>query len=128
MSTAVESAIEPAVGREPDFPYEIVDGQIKELPMSAYAVALANDLVVRLSTHGRENGLGQAYSEMLYRLKPGRPQRRPDGAFVSYQRWPKGRRVPSTNAWEVVPDLAVEVISPGEYTEETFEKLFEYLD
>ena len=37
-----------------------------------------------------------------------------DVAFVSYERWSRQRPVPCTEAWEVVPNLVVEVISPSE--------------
>ena len=49
---------------------------------------------------------------MLFDLTPVQRQRRPDVAFVSYNRWPRQRRVPRTEAWEVVPNLVVEVVSP----------------
>ena len=45
-------------------------------------------------------------------------QRRPDAAFVSFDRWPKAWRIPQANAWDVVPDLAVEVVSPTNLAEE----------
>jgi Uma2 family endonuclease len=53
-------------------------------------------------------------------------RRRPDVAFVSYQRWPRNRRVPRAEAWDVVPDLAVEVVSPSNTAEEILAKIREY--
>ena len=53
-------------------------------------------------------------------------QRRPDLAFVSFERWPRGKPVPGTNAWEVVPNLAIEVISPTNSANEVIEKLDDY--
>ncbi len=57
---------------------------------------------------------------MLFNFAPVNKQRRPDVSFVSYQRWPKTEPVPETKAWEVVPNLAVEVVSR---TETMFEVL-----
>lgn len=53
-------------------------------------------------------------------------QRRPDLAFVSYERWPASRPIPSTHAWDVVPDLAVEVVSPGNTHSEILDKIEDY--
>ena len=74
-------------------------------------------------------GLGQASMEQLFRLRS-QPnlQRRPDAAFVSFERWPKGRRIPRGNAWDVVPDLVVEVISPTNLAEETPTRVREYFE
>jgi Uma2 family endonuclease len=40
-----------------------------------------------------------------------KPHRRPDVAFVSKKRWSFKRVVPDAESWDVVPDLAIEVIS-----------------
>jgi Uma2 family endonuclease len=53
-------------------------------------------------------------------------ERRPDVAFVSHERWPLDRRPPRTAAWDVVPDLAVEVISPNNRSNYDRQKLVEY--
>ena len=53
--------------------------------------------------------------------------RRPDVAFVVYERWAKGRPLPeSANAWDVLPNLVVEVISPTDLSEDVQEKVAEY--
>src|SRR5207249_957331 len=57
----------------------------------------------------------------------GSRNRRPDVAFVTYERWPMNRPIPLTdNAWDVVPDLAVEVSSRHDLAEELVQKLTEY--
>ena len=53
-------------------------------------------------------------------------KRRPDAAFVSFDRWPQQRRIPRTEAWEVVPNLAVEVVSPSDTIKHVMEKVAEY--
>ena len=42
-------------------------------------------------------------------------------------RWPAGRAQPtSDNAWDVVPDLAIEVVSPHDLADDLVEKTLEY--
>lgn len=108
--------------------YEIVDGQRVELPpMSADSQALANRLTRHLSNFGIAQDIGEAYSEMLFKLPlPIDRNRKPDIAFVPYSRWAKYRPLPSTNAWDVLPDLCVEVISPNDMAEEIETKINEY--
>ena len=53
-------------------------------------------------------------------------KRRPDVSFVSSSRWPLDRGIPRTSAWDVVPDLAVEVVSPTNTAEAVLAKLEEY--
>ena len=108
--------------------YEVVDDQIVELaPMGAYQVWLATTLVAYLGSFARQHGLGRAVQEILFDLGPTvRRKRRPDAAFVSYARWPQQQRVPSTEAWNVVPNLAVEVVSPSDKGTDIVDKVAEY--
>jgi Uma2 family endonuclease len=106
--------------------YEIIDGLRVELPpMSVYATLIASSLVCEL---GVLKPIGRPCSEMLFRLPLPVPRnRRPDVAFVSYERWPMNRLIPLVdNAWDVVPDLAVEVISPNDLADEIMQKVVEY--
>jgi Uma2 family endonuclease len=95
--------------------YEIVDDLRVELPpLGAYESWLASRLSISLGSHVEEQRLGHVAVETLFQLraKP-KLQRRPDAAFVSGRRWPLDDPPPfGTNAWEVVPDLAIEVVSP----------------
>ena len=47
-------------------------------------------------------------------------------AFVSAERWPVGKRLPRQAAWEIVPNLAVEVVSPSNRSRDDLRKLHEY--
>jgi Uma2 family endonuclease len=96
--------------------YEIVNGQRVDLPpMSAYATWLASCLHGQLWPYAREKGLGMSVAEMLFVLDAEHNlHRRPDVAFVSTARWPLDRALPETGDWDVVPDLAVEVISSND--------------
>lgn len=111
-----------------DVLYEIVNGEVRECPpMSAFETSLANILHVILDTFVVREGLGRAYMEMLFLIDPAKNlQRRPDIAFVSYKRWPRDRRVPRTAAWDVVPNVALEVVSRTNTWEEVVEKIRDY--
>ena len=112
---------------ESDLLYEVVDGQIVEKePMGAYEILVGSFLNTRLDGFARTSNCGRAVSEMLFDFGVGLSQRRPDVAYVSYSRWPRQRRVPRTQAWAVVPELAVEVISPSNTFEEVLGKVHEY--
>src|SRR4030095_9227319 len=83
-----------------DLLYEVVDGQVVELaPMGAYDIRIATVLVMYLETFARQHQLGRAVQEMLFDLTTVQRKRRPDVAFVSYDRWPRQRRVPRTESW-----------------------------
>jgi Uma2 family endonuclease len=106
--------------------YEVVNGEIKELHGGARQVQIAFYLAHLLESFARPKKLGQAVTEMLFHLRDDAPERRPDAAFISASRWPLRRRAPSTNAWNVVPDLAVEVVSPTNTFDEIRGKTLEY--
>jgi len=110
--------------------YEVVDGQVVEQePMGAYEIRLATLLVARLEAFAREHQLGRAVQEMLFDLAlPTHRKRRPDVAFVSFERWPQQRRIPRTEAWEVIPNLAVEMVSPTDRADNVMDKVAEYFE
>jgi Uma2 family endonuclease len=95
--------------------------------MGAYEVWIATLLVARLANFARQHQLGRAVQEMLFDLTvaAGR-KRRPDVAFVSFERWPRHRRIPRTDAWEVVPNLVVEVVSRTDSADYLADKVAEY--
>jgi Uma2 family endonuclease len=109
--------------------YEIVNGQrVEKPPMGFYECRIAALLCYYLEHFARAQQLGRACVEALFRLvNGGAIERRPDVAFVSYQRWPKARKMPRAKAWDVVPDLAVEVISRTNFAEDVLVKVHEYL-
>jgi Uma2 family endonuclease len=111
-----------------DILYEVVNGQIVESsPMGSYENDIANLLAELLNETARKDRLGRAFVEALFLIDVDQNlKRRPDLAFVSSARWPLGRRVPHEEAWEMVPDLAVEVVSKSNGAEEIVEKVGEY--
>jgi Uma2 family endonuclease len=110
--------------------YEVVGGQIVELPpMGAYQTSIASELLYFLLAHVKPHKLGRVVGETLFILdEENRLKRRPDVAFVSYDRWPRSRRVPDVEGWNVVPELAVEVVSPSNTADEVVGKIGEYFE
>jgi Uma2 family endonuclease len=108
--------------------YEVVDGQILENPpMGAMESVLAGLLSELMAPFARAGGLGRVVPETLFLIDRVRNlKRRPDLAFVSDQRWALRRRIPQTEAWDVVPDLAVEVVSGSNSANSVVIKLEEY--
>jgi Uma2 family endonuclease len=109
--------------------YEVVDGCRVELaPMGIHETWIASALMWLMQTFAHARGLGRAVVEALFDLGPvvGR-ERRPDVAFVSSQRWQPNRLPPrGDNAWKVIPNLAVEVISPTNTADEVSKKIHDY--
>lgn len=110
--------------------YEVVDGRYVEMsPMGAYSGEIASILSQYLGPFVRQHGFGKVVVEVLFLLDAARKlQRRPDLAFVSAERWPARQPAPDAAAWEVVPDLCIEVVSPTDRAEELLGKLREYFD
>ncbi len=131
MSTA--EVLQPIIRTIPDEfdnrdRYEIIDGVRVEMPpRSAQASVLSNRLAQEITSFARPRDLGEGYAEVLFRLPlPVDRNRRPDVAFVPYARWARHRRVPDANAWDVLPDLCAEVVSPTDLAEELWDKVTEY--
>lgn len=112
--------------------YELINGQRVEMPpMSIRASTVAGRLYAQLNGFATSNRVGEAFIEMLIQVPvpadAGR-NRRPDVCFVSAAKLaadsPKDFDV---NAWEIIPDLAIEVTSPTDRAEDQREKIQEYL-
>jgi Uma2 family endonuclease len=117
----------PEILSEPDGLYEVIDGRIVEKPLGAYEVWLAGEFYDVLKQHLKATSLGRVVQEMIFDFRPTIDrERRPDVAFVSYARWAHNRKVPPTRSWAVVPDLAIEIVSPSNTADEIAEKLEEY--
>jgi Uma2 family endonuclease len=110
-----------------DMLYEVVNGTVVEKNVGASQVEIAVILVQYLGMFVRTHRLGRVVMEMIFRIDPGSDlQRRPDVAFISHARWPFHRRVPDVAVWDMVPDLATEVISRSNTADGVQEKIDEY--
>ena len=129
MASVVLEASDDLISPPGDGLYEIIDGKPVEKVMGVYEVHVTNLIGLLLGRFVFDHQLGLVESEMLFDFgRNHRHQRRPDVAFISYQRWPKGRKIPRDNAFSVVPDLVVEVVSPSNSANEVEGKIVEYLE
>ena len=104
---------------------ELVDGVLVEKTVGVYESYLAVEIASILRDSVKRNGLGFVVgSDAMMRLAPGLV-RIPDVSFISWNRLP-GRRVPRVPIADLAPDLAVEVVSPGDTAREMEQKLQEY--
>lgn len=128
MSTATLPP--PAAPPDAESLYEVVNGVRVELPpMGAQSTWIATRLATRLAAFVEERRLGTVVVEMLFILdRNASLRRRPDVAFVSAKRWPLDRDPPAIGDWDVVPDLAVEVVSPNDEMENVLDKAGEYFE
>lgn len=105
--------------------YELVDGVLVEKPMGYYESILAAILIRWLGEHADHAGAGIVLGpDATLRLAHGLV-RLPDVSFISWERFP-GRRLPRGALLGVAPDLAVEILSPGNTRGEMERKLREY--
>lgn len=109
-----------------DRPYELVDGELVEKPPMGYlAGKVAGRLYRRLGDHIEAHGLGEVVFEVSFRCFPGKPDqvRRPDIAFIASARL---GQIPGEGHVPIRPDLAVEIVSPGDHVYDLDEKLVDY--
>jgi Uma2 family endonuclease len=112
---------------EPEGLYEVIDGRIVEKAIGAYENWLAAVIFGVLDRYAEANAAGRVVQEMIFDLRPHvTRERRPDVAFVSFERWPRDLRIPRTRSWVVIPDVAVEIISLTNTADDVAEKLREY--
>jgi len=141
MSTVVEpttpvgmrSQSNGAVSRAPseiyadgDRLFEVVHGVRVEKNMGVLQNVIAGILYRAMAPFCDQNQLGWAVFETLFAIPGSGNDRKPDVAFVSFDRWAKDRPIPQSNAWPVAPDLAVEVISPTDNAFNMAAKVREY--
>lgn len=121
MSSATAEAIDP------DALYEVVDGVWVEVPpMGARNTMLAKHFAELIDRYLATHPLGRTTIEAVFVLDPVRDlRRRPDTAFLSFERWPVERLWPEED-WPVVPDIAIEVLSPHDTQREINRKTLEY--
>jgi Uma2 family endonuclease len=117
-----------AVAELPDL-YEVVNGQVVEKTVSIKSTVAASRLMRRISNYAEQNNLGEAFTEVLVAM-PDRFEhnRRPDIVYYSYETCPKGYDFGNENAFEIVPDLCVDVISPTDTADSVREKIEEYFE
>jgi Uma2 family endonuclease len=105
--------------------YELIDGELKEKIVGAEALFVATRISERLNSALYPQQGFAAVELMIYCFERPDHGRKPDVAFVRLHRLPD-RKIPKGNL-RLAPDLAVEVLSPGNTGIELEDKLDEYL-
>jgi len=111
------------------FRYELVQGELRRMnPAGNVHGRITIRITWRLAQYVEENRLGTAYAaETGFRLSSDPDTvRAPDVAFVSRARVEAVGEV--EGFWPEAPDLAVEVVSPGDSFTDVEEKVFDWLD
>jgi Uma2 family endonuclease len=104
---------------------ELVDGILVEKPMGSYESLLAGKIIHWLCSYLESNNVGVVLGEAgMLAFLPGQV-RVPDVSLIRWERIP-GRQLPQERIYAVVPDLAVEVLSPSNTEAEMRRKLHEY--
>jgi Uma2 family endonuclease len=109
-----------------DVLYEVIDGVYVEKRMGLLESRTAFRLAILLEAFCQANRIGHIAIETLFEIPHSDNDRKPDVAFVSFERWAAEKPTPRVNAWPVAPDLAVEVISPTDKAFDVLEKVHEY--
>jgi Uma2 family endonuclease len=107
--------------------YELVDGVLVEKPMGYFESRLGTVLGWALEQFLSDHDLGIVLgADAPLRLAPGLV-RLPDVSFISWRHFPS-RELPAEQIPDLAPDLAVEILSPGNTEAEMERKLREYFE
>jgi Uma2 family endonuclease len=131
MVTEVQLLTADDLLRMPDdgFRYELIDGELRKMaPTGSRHGRVVLNVTTPLDQFVRENDLGVVFAaETGFKLRADPDTvRAPDVAFVTKQHFAQVGDV--TGYWPGAPDLAIEVLSPGDRFSEVEEKVFDWLD
>lgn len=131
MSTQVQPVTAEELLRMPDdgFRYELVEGEVRKMtPAGGEHGRIALNVGYFLTDHVRANNLGTVYAaETGFRIATDPDTvRAPDAAFVRRER--VEAMGPVQGYLPGAPDLAVEVVSPGDSYSDVAEKALDWLD
>jgi Uma2 family endonuclease len=126
MSTTTRTMIEAELMALPEdgLKREWVDGEIRVSPAGSPHGWVILRLSSRFVAHVEAHALGYAFDSSTGCWMPSGNLRVPDLTFVSRERMPDGI---AEGFLRVVPDLAVEVLSPGDSQRGILDKVGEYL-
>ncbi|MDQ3820894.1 MAG: Uma2 family endonuclease [Acidobacteriota bacterium] len=130
MTTTIQpiTADELFTMKDDGFRYDLVKGELRKMsPAEGEHGIIIGRLTAALGHHIEENDLGEVFgAETGFKLASN-PDTvlGPDLAFISNEKIPQSG-IPVA-FWQGAPDLAVEVVSPGNTRREIEEKIEEYL-
>lgn len=104
--------------------YELVDGEIREVPATFEYDAIGGNIIALLMPAARGRGV-LASSQAGFRMTNGNI-RCPDVSFTQKSRLPDGK--PNKGFGDAAPDLCIEIISPSEDRKDIQRKIREYFD
>jgi len=105
--------------------YELVDGEILVSPAGMRHSKVAAQICYLIKQALERNPAGEVYSADVGIRLPNGNVRSPDVCFVRKENLPGGESPESYG--ELVPDLVVEVLSPGDNMREVADKIGEYI-
>jgi Uma2 family endonuclease len=129
--TTVETITSDELLQRPDdgFRYELVRGElVKMAPAGSEHGKLAMRVGWRLAQHVESQNLGNVFAAETGFILASSPDtvRAPDVAFVRQERVAEAGDV--RGFWPGAPDLAVEIVSPGDTYTEVEDKVLDWLD
>jgi Uma2 family endonuclease len=110
--------------------YELVNGELKEMPVSTESSRIAGKVFFQLMSHCEANPIAWVFPEgTSFRCFPDddRRVRRPDTSVILLERMPLATYEDEGHC-TTRPDLVVEVISPNDLAGAVEDKLAEWLD
>jgi Uma2 family endonuclease len=113
------------VERQTGCPCELIDGTLVEKAMGYFESFLAVQIICRLADFVNKHDLGIVLgADGTLRILP-QQVRIPDVCFISWDHFPN-RQLPAEPIPSLAPDLAIEVLSPGNTEGEMQRKLHDY--
>ena len=108
--------------------YELVDGELREKHVGEESSSIGGKVYRRLDEFLENHPLGVAFPPdrqfQCFPHAPGR-LRKPDASFIRKERRPNGPK--RRGHTRIPPDIAVEVVSPGERTIDTGDRIQDFL-
>ena len=121
-ATVEDMVAAPRDGRK----YELIEGEIKVAPAGMYHELIGTMLIRKLGTHLDKTGdKGLLYGSSAGFRLPNSDLLSPDVSFVRFETLPNGKTPEGFGRF--APDLAVEIISPGDALIDVEEKAELYL-
>jgi Uma2 family endonuclease len=106
--------------------YELVDGEILVSPAGMRHAEIAGRIFYVIAEYLESSRVGAVYPDNVGIHLPNGNVRSPDVTFVRYEKLPGGES-PETFG-DLIPDLAVEVLSPNDSVRQVATKIGEFLE